>query len=229
MVKQRERRTKLAERNLPDYTKGEEVFNMVSHIVGGGFGVVGLVLSVVLAALRNNVTGVVAAVIFGTSLIMLYTMSAIYHGLSPRLKAKKVMQIFDHLAIFILIAGSYTPITLCAIVPEAAALGWSLFGIVWGVSALGIVLNAIDLKKYARFSMACYLGLGWCVVVSFPVLMARLPLAAIALLLAGGVAYTVGAVLYLLGAKRRYMHSVFHVMVVIGSILHGLMIMLYVV
>lgn len=222
------KRTKLAERKLPNYTRGEEIFNMVTHIVGAAFGVVMLVLGIVFAAVRGHVAGVLTAIVFGLSLIVLYTMSAVYHGLSPRIKGKKVMQILDHCSVFLLIAGSYTPLTICALVPANPVLGWTIFALVWMVSIIGIILNSIDIKKYQAFSMICYLGLGWCIVVSFPVLASVLPAIAIWLLLLGGIAYTLGAILFGLGCKIKYMHSIFHIFCVLGSILQAIMILIYV-
>lgn len=222
------KRTKLAERKLPNYTRGEEIFNMVTHIVGAAFGVVMLVLGIVFAAARGHVAGVLTAIVFGLSLIVLYTMSAVYHGLSPRIKGKKVMQILDHCSVFLLIAGSYTPLTICALVPANPVLGWTIFALVWIVSIIGIILNSIDIKKYQAFSMICYLGLGWCIVVSFPVLASVLPAIAIWLLLLGGIAYTLGAILFGLGCKIKYMHSIFHIFCVLGSILQAIMILIYV-
>lgn len=222
------KRTKLAERKLPNYTRGEEIFNMVTHIVGAAFGVVMLVLGIVFAAVRGHVAGVLTAIVFGLSLIVLYTMSAVYHGLSPRIKGKKVMQILDHCSVFLLIAGSYTPLTICALVPANPVLGWTIFALVWIVSIIGIILNSIDIKEYQAFSMICYLGLGWCIVVSFPVLVSVLPAIAIWLLLLGGIAYTLGAILFGLGCKIKYMHSIFHIFCVLGSILQAIMILIYV-
>ena len=222
------KRTKLPERKLPNYTRGEEIFNMVTHIVGAAFGVVMLVLGIVFAAVRGHVAGVLTAIVFGLSLIVLYTMSAVYHGLSPRIKGKKVMQILDHCSVFLLIAGSYTPLTICALVPANPVLGWTIFALVWIVSIIGIILDSIDIKKYQVFSMICYLGLGWCIVVSFPVLVSVLPAIAIWLLLLGGIAYTLGAILFGLGCKIKYMHSIFHIFCVLGSILQAIMILIYV-
>lgn len=222
------KRTKLADRKLPNYSKGEEIFNMVTHIVGAAFGVVMLILGIIFAAARDHVAGILTAIVFGLSLIILYTMSAVYHGLSPRLKGKKVMQILDHCSVFLLIAGSYTPITICALVPVNPVLGWSIFALVWIVSIIGIVFNSIDIKKYQAFSMVCYLGLGWCIIVSFPALMTALPAVAIWMLLLGGIAYTLGAILFGLGCKIKYMHSIFHIFCVIGSVLQALMILMFV-
>ena len=154
------KRTKLKDRTLPNYTKGEEIANMVTHIIGGVIGIVALVLCVVFAAKNKNVYGIVSGSIFGAMMILLYTMSSIYHGLSPKLTAKKVFQIIDHCTIFLLIAGTYTPIVLCAVREYSPALGWTLFGVIWGFAILGIVLNSIDLTKYKTFSMICYLVMG---------------------------------------------------------------------
>lgn len=220
-------RTRLRDRQLPDYTKGEEIFNMVSHIVGGGFGVIALVVCVAVAAVHGSVWGIVSSIIYGTSLILLYTMSSVYHGLRPNM-GKKVMQVLDHCTIYFLIAGTYTPVALCAIRPRFPGWGWVIFGIVWGVSAVAVVFTAIDLKKYAKFSMSCYIGLGWCVVLAVKPTIQSVPMGGLVWLLIGGIAYTVGAVLYGLGRKHRYMHSVFHLFVLLGSICHFISIVRYI-
>jgi len=222
------KRTKLADRKLPDYTKGEEIFNMVSHIVGGGFGVLALIACVITSALYGDAWGVVSSCIYGTSLIALYTMSSIYHGLR-RSTAKKVLQIIDHCTIYFLIGGSYTPITLCAIRAVSPAIGWVLFGVVWGLAALAITLTAIDLKKYSKFSMICYIGMGWCIVFAANYFLQAVEMTGVILLLAGGIAYTVGAILYGLGKKHKYVHSIFHLFVLLGSILQFLSIWIYVI
>ena len=191
------KRTKLKDRVLPTYTKGEEIFNMVSHIVGGALGIVALVLCVVFAAVHGNGYGVVSGAIF------LYTMSSIYHGLSPKKLSKKVMQIMDHCAIFVLIAGSYTPFALCTLREYSPALGWTIFAIIWIFAALGITLNAIDLKKYKIFSMICYLVMGWCIIIKANLLPELLTMPGFILLLLGGIIYTIGAVLYGLGKKHK--------------------------
>lgn len=221
------KRTRLRDRLLPSYTGGEERFHMISHIVGGGMGVLALVLCVVKAALNGSVIGVVSSALYGTSLIALYAMSSIYHGLRHP-TAKRVMQVLDHCTIYFLIGGTYTPILLCAIRRVSPGWAWTLFGIVWGLAAMATTFTAIDLKKYSVLSMCCYIGMGWCVVLAVrPVLQAIAP-AGLILLLAGGIAYTLGAVLYGLGKKRRYMHALFHVFVLIGSALHFACIFFYV-
>ena len=220
-------RVKLADRILPVYTKGEEIFNMVSHIVGGAMGIAAIVLCSVFGALRGNVYGVVSGVIFGVTMLILYTMSSIYHGLSPKTKAKKVFQIIDHCSIFILIAGTYTPVTLCTLREQNVFEGWLIFGIIWGLAVIGITLNSIDLKKFKLFSMICYLVMGWCIVTRTSVVINELGMGAFAMLLGGGIAYTVGAVFYAVGKKKKWMHSVFHIFVDLGALLQFLSIVLY--
>jgi len=221
-------RTKLSDRILPKYTKGEELFNMISHIVGGAIGIVATVLCVVFAAIHGNVYGIVSGAIYGATLIVLYTMSSIYHGLSPRLTAKKVFQILDHCSIFLLIAGTYTPFTLAGIRSIDPVMGWLIFGIIWGAAILGIVLKAIDIKKYGTFAMICYMAMGWCVIFRIDLLPKFLNSTAIILLVIGGASYTIGAVFYGLGKKYKYIHSVWHLFILVGSLLHFLCILLFV-
>ena len=210
------KRTKLKDRELPDYTKGEELMNTLTHIAGAALGIAALVLCVLQAASNNNVWGVVGASIYGASLIALYCVSSVYHGMKTGF-AKKVMQVIDHCTIYFLIAGSYTPIVLAALRPIYPGLAWGLLGFVWSLAILATVLTAIDLKKYNVFSMICYIGIGWAILPFMKQVLLVLTLPGFLLLLFGGIAYTVGAVLYGLGGKRRWMHSVFHIFVVLGS------------
>lgn len=221
-------RTKLADRKLPNYTRGEEIFNMVSHIVGGALGVIVTVLCVIFAALHRNTWGVVGSAIYGASMIVLYSCSSVYHGLKPP-AAKKVMQVLDHCTIYFLIAGTYTPILLSSIRRISPVWAWVLFGFVWGLAAMGITFTAIDLKKYSKLAMTCYIGMGWCIVVAAKVAIEAIPLPGLIFLLAGGISYTVGAVLYRIGVKRRYFHSIFHLFVVLGSLLQFFCILFYVI
>lgn len=220
------RRTKLTDRKLPDYTKGEEIFNMVSHISGGALGIAVLVLCVITSALNGDAYGVVGSAIYGASMVILYTVSSVYHGLKPN-KGKKVMQVIDHCTIYLLIAGTYTPILFTAIRRESAVTAWVLFGIEWGLAALAATLTAIDLKKYSKFSMLCYIGMGWGIIFAAKTLFAAVPIKGILLLILGGVSYTVGAIIYAIGKRCRYMHSVFHLFVVLGSLLQFLSILFY--
>ena len=221
-------RVKLRDRILPKYTKGEEIFNMTSHIVGAALGIVATVLCVVFAAIHGNVYGVVSGAIYGVTMIILYTMSSIYHGLSPKRYSKRVFQVLDHCSIFLLIAGSYTPFALCTIREYDTASGWIIFGVIWAVAILGIVLNSIDIKKFKVFSMICYLLMGWCIVFKIGLLPKLLGTAGFVLLLLGGIAYTVGAVLYGVGKKHKYMHSIFHLFILLGSLLQFFCILLFV-
>ena len=222
------KRIKLGDRVLPTYTKGEEIFNMVSHIVGGAAGIAILTLCVIFAAIHKNGYALASGIVYGVSLILMYTMSSIYHGLRKDSKAKKVFQIIDHCSIFLLIAGTYTPFALCTLREYNVALGWTIFGIVWGLTIIGIVLNSIDIKKYKVFSMICYLVMGWCIIFRIDLIFKNLELIAFLLVLLGGIFYTIGAVLYGIGKKRKWMHSIFHIFCVIASILHGLCILIYV-
>ncbi|MBR6777514.1 MAG: hemolysin III family protein [Clostridia bacterium] len=219
-------RTKLRDRILPTYTKGEEIFNMVSHIVGGAFAVTALVLCVVVSALKGSVYGVVTSSVYGATMILLYCMSSIYHGLRPGI-GKKVLQILDHCTIYLLIAGTYTPILLCAMRPVYPAIAWTVFGIEWGCAALAITLTAIDLKQYRVFSMICYIVMGWAIIFAIVPTLKVLTLTGFLYVLGGGILYTIGAVLYGLGKKHRYMHNAFHVFVIGGSVLQFLGIIFY--
>lgn len=220
-------RIKLCDRILPSYTKGEETMNMVTHIVGGGLGVIGLILCVLQAVLHGSTMGIVCAAVYGGSLVALYAMSSIYHGLKPG-TAKKVMQVLDHCTIYILIAGTYTPIVLCAIAPVYPAVGWGLFAAQWLLAGIATVLTAIDLHRYRVFSMICYIGMGWGVIFFLPQALAVLTPPGFWILFAGGVAYTIGAVLFGFGKRIRWMHSVFHIFVVLGSLLQLITVLFYV-
>lgn len=222
------KRTKLKNRILPDYTKGEEIFNMVTHIVGGALGVLAIPLCVIKAVFDSDAFGIVSGAIFGATMLVLYTISSVYHGLSPRITAKKVLQIIDHCSIFILIAGTYTPFSLCTIRSFSEPAGWLIFGGVWAAAALGTTLNAIDLKKYKVFSMICYLAMGWCILSVIGPTVKALTFPGAMWLLAGGIFYTLGAILYGIGSKIRYFHSIFHIFCVFGSICHTVCILFYV-
>ncbi len=213
---------------IPDYTKGEEIFNMVTHIVGGALGIAVTVLCIITAAMHGNSYGVVSAAIFGSTMIILYSMSSIYHGLSPLLKAKKVFRVLDHCTIFFLIAGTYTPIALCSLRHYDIALGWIYFGIVWGLAALGVVFTAIDLNRFKVLGMILYIAIGWCIIAVPGIIYEELGSGGLTFLVLGGVSYTIGAVLYGVGKKMRYMHAVFHIFIVIGSLMHFFCILFYV-
>ena len=220
------KRTKLRDRRLPDYSRGEEIMNMVTHIVGGAIGIVALTLCVIFAALHDNVYGVVTSAIYGTTMITMFTISSVYHGLKPNL-GKKVMQVIDHCTIYFLIAGTYTVIVLSAIRSVYPGLGWGLFGFEWAMVAIATTLTAIDLKKYEVFSMICYIGMGWAVIPFWRQTLEVLTAKGFGLLLAGGIAYTIGAVLYGIGSRKKWMHSVFHIFVILGAMLQFFAVLFY--
>ena len=212
------KRTKLSQRRLPSYSRGEEIMNMVTHIVGGGLAVIGLFACVIRSALSRNCWGLITSLVYGAALIAMYTISSVYHGLRTNY-SKKVMQIIDHCTIYFLIAGTYTVILLSALRPEYPQTAWGIFVFEWALTALAVTLTAIDLKKYSVFSMVCYIGMGWAIIPFWHQVLDVLGPWGFGLLLAGGIAYTIGSVLYGLGKKKKWMHSVFHIFVVLGSIL----------
>lgn len=223
------KRQKLSERILPKYTHSEEIFNMTTHIVGGAVGICALVLCLIAAAIHHDGFALASSIVYGISMIILYTMSSIYHGLPSEKMSKKVFQVIDHCSIFLLIAGTYTPITLCTLRRQNVALGWIVFGIIWVAAVLGIVLNSIDIKAFRKFSAVCYLVMGWCIIFAWKPTSVSLGNGGISLILGGGIMYTIGAVFYYFLKKKKFMHSIFHIFVLFGSIMHTLCILLYVV
>ena len=220
------KRTKLRDRRLPRYSRGEEIMNMVTHIVGGGLAVIGLILCVIRAILTRNLWGVITGAVYGLALIAMYTISSVYHGLRPNL-GKKVMQVIDHCTIYFLIAGTYTVILLSALRPVYPNLAWGIFAFEWLLTAAATTLTAIDLKRYSVFSMICYIGMGWAIIPFWRQVLDVLGIQGFGLLLWGGIAYTIGSVLYGLGKRKKWMHSVFHIFVVLGSLLQFLAVLLY--
>ena len=195
------------------YTKGEEIFSAVTHIVGAGLGMIGTVVLIICAVLRANALSVVSCAVYGASMIILYTMSSLYHFLTPE-KAKKFFRVMDHDTIFLLIAGTYTPYSLIAL---GGTIGWVLFGVIWGMAIIGIVFNSIDLERYKIPSMVCYIIMGWSVIFTIKPLIDSISTFAFIFLLLGGIFYTGGIFFY---AKKRvkYFHSVWHIFVLLGTI-----------
>ncbi len=220
-------RTSFIERKLPNYTRREELINMISHIVGGGLGFVALLTCVIVAAYNQNVMGIVSGGIYGLTLILLFTMSSIYHGLTIEVP-KKVFRIIDHCTIYILIAGTYTPVLLGKFRVAYPVEAWTMFGIIWALAILGIVLNGIDLHRFKVLSMICYLGMGWLIVFKTPELIKAVGGPFFIFLAVGGILYTVGALFYIIGKKKKYMHSVFHIFVDAAALLHFLGIAIYI-
>ncbi|MBR4081334.1 MAG: hemolysin III family protein [Clostridia bacterium] len=221
MISNEEKKHRIA---IPTYTLGEELISSISHGVGALLGIAALVLCIVRSCNPLDGFKLASSIVFGLTVIILYLMSCLYHALKVN-RAKRVFRVFDHCTIFLLIAGTYTPFTLVTL---RETVGWWLFGVIWGTAVLGIVFNAISLKKFAKISVALYLVMGWMVVFSFNHLRAALAPAGVALLLSGGIGYTVGAILYGIGAKKRYFHSVFHFFCLLGTTLHFFAVYLYV-
>ena len=211
---------------LPQYTRGEERLNVCSHLVGVVLGICILRDSLALSHRGGDPFAVAASWIYGLSMILLYAMSSLYHAL-PSGNARKLMRIVDHCTIYLLIAGTYTPILSAAVRPLHPRLARAVLGSEWGLGLLSAVFTAIDLKKYSRLSMACYIAMGWLVLVALRATIEAVTLTGFWWLLAGGVAYTLGAVLYGAGKKRRWFHGVFHIFVLLGSILQAVCILRY--
>lgn len=212
------KRTPLKDRPFPDYTRKEETLNSASHAVGVVVTVVMTVIAVKAARHNPSPWAMPGSIVYTLSVLVMFLVSSIYHGL-PKGMPKQVMRVVDHCDIFLTIAGTYTPIMLLGVLPINPSLAWSVMAVEWGFGLLGIVLNAIDLKRFAKFSMVCYLAMGWCVIVSLKDAIAAMTWPGFAWILAGGVAYTVGAALYLIGKKKPYRHFLFHLFVLLAAIL----------
>ncbi len=211
---------------IPRYTLGEELISAISHGIGAGLGIAALVLCIIKSAIHHNPTAVVSSSIYGSTLIILYLISTLYHSFKPTIRAKKVFRIFDHCSIFLLIFGTYTPF---ALVTLNGAIGWVIFSVILASAIVGIVLNSVNLEKYKKISMACYIIMGWIIVFAFKTIFQSMNINGIILLVLGGIVYTIGAIIYGIGKKVKYMHSLWHFFVLAGSILHFFCIYLYVI
>lgn len=212
------RRSRIKALQLPDYTFTEEVLNCITHAIGAVMGVVGFIVCTNILLPTGNFVATVSMAIFFIAMIILYTNSAIYHGWELT-KTKKYFQVVDHCSIFLLIAGTYTPFTLMVM---GNMIGKIIFAVVAAASIFGIAINIIDMKKYKKISMACYLITGWCIIFAYGSISAALSAGQLMLLIVGGIAYTIGAVIYGIGSKVRYMHTIWHLFVMAGSLLHYL-------
>ncbi len=211
------KRTKLSDRPFPTYSKTEELLHSISHAIGAVFGIVALILSVIKAS-SDDAWAVTGAAIYGASMIILYAASSVYHAVKPGI-TKQVMRIIDHSTINLLIAGTYTPILLCSVSEISQKWAWIIFVIVWGFGIIAAVLTSIDLKAYSKFAMICYIGMGWSIFLAGDTIFKALPIRAFIYLLSGGIAYTIGAVIYGIGKKKKYFHFIFHLFALLGSVL----------
>lgn len=206
------------------YTVAEEVANSLTHGLGLLLGIASLVMLVVFAARFATPTAVVAASIYGATIIVLYGTSMLYHAL-PKGSAKRVFEVLDHSAIFLLIAGTYTPYALLKV---PGAWGWSIFGVIWGLAVLGITLEAVLRSRGRNLQLGLYLVMGWLVLIVIKPLIAAMPTGGMVLLAAGGVFYTLGVVFYM-WHSLRFHHAIWHVLVLAGSLCHIFSVLLYVV
>jgi len=200
-----------------------ERFNSITHLVGAALALAGLVVLVVFASLKGDLWKIVSFSIYGGSLFLLYTLSTLYHSLRGR--AKQIFMKLDHVAIYLLIAGTYTPLTLVTL---RGPWGWSLFGIVWGLAIIGIVVDALHRQGSRSVQMVIYLLMGWLILVALYPLVRAIPTGGLALLVLGGLFYTVGIVFYALDDRIKHAHGIWHLFVLAGSIAHFLAMLLYV-
>jgi len=205
------------------YDPKEEKLNVITHAIGLVLSIVALVLLVVFASLEGTVKHIVSFSIYGASLIVLYSASTIYHY-SQRPKLRKILNIFDHAAIYVLIAGTYTPFTLVVL---KGWVGWTIFGVSWGLALVGIILKLFFTGRYDKISTFAYVLMGWLIIFAIKPLVQNLPFEGLMWLLAGGIFYTVGAALYSI-KRMKYNHAIFHIFVLLGSFAHFIAIFFYV-
>ena len=207
----------------PEYSLGEEIANSVTHGIGAALSVAGLILLVVLSANDGDVWRVVSFSVYGSTLVILYLASTLYHSFqNPRVK--RVFRVFDHASIYLLIAGSYTPVLL---VSMRGAWGWSLFGVVWGLALLGVAFKVIFIGRCEVLATAAFVLMGWLVVIAFKEMRVRVPPGGIALLIAGGLVYTLGVIFYA-WEKLPFNHAIWHLFVLGGSICHFFAVLFYI-
>jgi hemolysin III len=196
------------------YSAGEEVANAVTHGFGALCALAAIAVLAAYSALYGDALTVVSVTVYGSTLLILYLSSTLYHSFTGE-KVKYVLRIFDHCNIFLLIAGTYTPIALSGI---GGPLGWTVFGLIWAAAVLGIVLNAVDLHRFAKISLFLYLLMGWAILFTFSSLKTALGMESVIMLITGGISYTIGVIFFIL--RKKYMHAVWHLFVLGGSVLH---------
>jgi len=210
-------------KHLTYYNTTEEKLNVITHAVGLVLSIVALVLLIIHASYHGSAKHIVSFTIFGASLILLYSASTFYHySQNPDLRKK--LNILDHASIYVLIAGTYTPFTLVTL---KGWLGWTIFGITWGVAIIGVGLKLFYTGRFDKISTIAYVAMGWIIIFAIKPLIASLPLNGLYWLLAGGIFYTVGAVLYSI-SKLKYNHAIFHIFVLLGSFSHFMAVYFYV-
>ncbi len=211
---------------IPDYTPREEKMNALTHFLGALFGIVTLILNLVATA-GTDAYRVLTGVFYALMIVVMFSISTIYHIL-PVTDTKRLWRIIDHCTIYLLIIGTYTPIVLVGVRALSVFWGWFIFALEVGIGLFAIVLNILDLKKFSGLSMVCYIFMGWAIVVNLPLGVEALTLTGFGFVLAGGIVYTIGAILYGVGKKRRYFHTIFHIFAVAAAILQYLGVYLYI-
>lgn len=212
---------------LANYTRSEDWLNSISHMVGGGLSVIALILCLVRAIVVRRWDYALLGLVYGLTMIAMYSCSSVYHALRPN-RGKKAMRMVDHAMIYPMIAGTISPVAVLVIAPVHPALGWAVFGVAWAVVAAAVPITLTLFNKTKVTQMILYLALGWMIIVALRVLLQTFDRTGTLLLVAGGVAYTLGAIIYGIGSKHRYFHSVFHFFVLAGSILHFFALYLFV-
>lgn len=216
-------RTAVADRKLPEYTKHEETVNMITHIIGSVFGLTALVLCAVFASLRRNPATIVTGVLYGFSLITVYVVSSVYHGLNPVHAGlgKRILQVIDHCDIYGLIVGSFAPIAMTGLRVYSPVKAWVIFSVVCAASVIGLVFTAIDFNKFGLISYSAYFIAGWSVLMTIKDIRTVFSTGLTTLLIVGGIVYTAGMVFFVLEMRhKKYCHSVFHLFILLGSVLH---------
>jgi hemolysin III len=205
-------------------TNTEEWFNSISHGMTALAAIVGFVILVMLGNSSGKCCTLLSSIIYGLSLVSLYTFSTLYHGLRNK-KAKRIFQILDHCGIYLLIAGTYTPVLLVSI---GGTTGWVFFGVQWTIALIGIVMKIFYTGKFDKMSTLIYAIMGWMIVIKWQELVDSIPSAALNLIIAGGISYTLGIVFYLIDTRIKFSHFIWHLFVMAGSLLHYIMIVKYV-
>lgn len=208
--------------NTYTYSRREEVANAVTHGIGAALSVAALVILIVFSSMKGTAWHVVSFTIYGITMLLLYTSSTLVHAWKDG-KVKDLFEIFDHSSIYLFIAGSYTPLLFIAV---RGTLGWTLFGIIWGIALFGVIFKAFFTKKFLFMSTIFYIAMGWLIVIAWQPLMTAIPTGGIVLLVAGGLMYTLGTLFYV-WRGFPYHHAIWHLFVLAGSILHFFMVLLY--
>lgn len=209
---------------IPTYNLTEELINSISHGFGAVLSIVGLILLIIKAS-NQGAMKITTVTIFGTTMILLYTISCIYHALSPKIKGKKVLRVLDHCNVYLLVFGTIIPVALVGI---SSTPGWIFFGIVFSVTVLGMVASTIDIDRFQVLEVICHLINGWSVLFFSSYLIHNIGYSGLILIILGGIMYSLGSILYGIGSKKKYMHSIFHFFCLLGTLFHYLAIYFYI-